>query len=269
MRRAKTCCGEAAQGTQRRRQRHVRGMRLILSAGLAIPTPGMAGPPFVTDDPELVEYGHWEVNNALVGTLVQGGGSAALPWIDANYGLLPDVQLHVQPQLDYVRTEAGTEFGIGDTEIGVKYRLIKEDEQGLTPMVSIYPLIEIPTGNHDRGLGDGVVRTFLPIWAEKTLGKWTVYGGGGFWINPGPAGKNAWFLGGVALYQVTDNLQLGGEAFLQTAEAPGEKDAPGFNLGGSYALTQNLHLLFSAGQSLANQSTTNRFSNYLALQVTY
>jgi hypothetical protein len=49
--------------------------------------------------------------------------------------LLPDVQLHVQPQLDYARTEAGTEFGIGDTEIGVKYRLIKEDEHGLTPMV--------------------------------------------------------------------------------------------------------------------------------------
>jgi hypothetical protein len=87
--------------------------------------------------------------------------------------------------------------------------------------------------------------------------------------NGNDADRSLTFLGGVALYQVTDDLQLGGEAFLQTAETPGEEDAPGFNLGGSYALTQNLHLLFSAGQGLANQPTTNRFSTYLALQVTY
>jgi hypothetical protein len=170
MRRAMIYCGEAAQGTQRRRQLHVRGMHWILLAALATPTPGMAGPPFVTDDPEPVEYGHWEINNALVGTLVQGGGSAALPWIDANYGLLPDVQLHVQPQLDYVRTEAGTEFGIGD-----RYRDRREiqiDQGGRTgpdPDGQHLPTLRDPTGNHDRGLGDGVVRTFLPIWAEKGL----------------------------------------------------------------------------------------------------
>jgi hypothetical protein len=71
MRRAMIYGGEAAQGTQRRRQFHVCGMHCILSAALAAPTPGMAGPPFVTDDPEPVEYGHWEINNAVVGTLVR------------------------------------------------------------------------------------------------------------------------------------------------------------------------------------------------------
>jgi hypothetical protein len=241
----------------------------VLFAAFAISGPAIAGPPFVTDDPEPAEYGRWEVNYALTGTLVQDGGSASLPLIDANYGLLPDLQFHIQPQSDYVRSETGAHFGLGDTEIGVKYRFIEENEHGLTPMVSVYPLFEIPTGDQKLGLGDGVVRTFLPIWVQKTFGKWTTYGGGGIWLNPGPTGKNAWFLGGVALYQVTDDLQLGGEAFLQTAEAPGEKNSPGFNLGGSYALTQDYHLLFSVGQGLANQSTTNRFSIYLALQFIY
>jgi hypothetical protein len=247
----------------------LRIMPWVLFAALVVPVLARAGPPFVTDDPEPPEYGRWEVNYALTGTLVQDGGAATLPLIDANYGVLPDLQLHIQPQLGYVRSATGTHFGLGDTEIGVKYRFIEEDEHGLTPMVSVYPLFEIPTGNQKLGLGDGVVRTFLPVWAQKTVGKWTTYGGGGIWINPGPAGKNAWFLGGVALYQVTDDLQLGGEVFLQTAEAPGGKNAPGFNLGGSYALTQDYHLLFSVGEGLANQSTTNRFSAYLALQVIY
>jgi Putative MetA-pathway of phenol degradation len=236
---------------------------------LVVSAPAIAGPPFITDDPEPAEYRHWEVNYALMGSLVQGGGAGTLPNIDANYGALPDLQLHVQPQVAYVRTPSGTQFGIGDTEIGVKYRFIEEDDQGWRPMVSFYPLFEIPTGDHKRGLGNGVGQTFLPIWAQKTVGKWTVYGGAGYGINPGAEGKNAWFVGGVALYQVTEALQLGGEVFLQTAEEPGGKDSPGFNLGGQYDLTDDYHLLFSAGRGLANAETTNRLSAYLALQVIY
>jgi hypothetical protein len=236
---------------------------------LVVPVPAIAGPPFIIDDPEPAEYRHWEVNYALMGSLVQGGGVGTLPNIDANYGALPDLQLHIQPQLAYVRTPVGTQFGIGDTEIGAKYRFIEEDDEGWRPMVSFYPLFEIPTGDRKRGLGDGVGRTFLPIWAQKTIGKWTVYGGAGYGINPGAEGKNAWFVGGVALYQVTETLQFGGEVFLQTAEEPGGKSSPGFNLGGQFDLTDDYHLLFSAGRGLANQATTNRFSAYLALQVIY
>ena len=231
--------------------------------------PAYAGPPFVTDDPEPPEYGKWEVNSALAGTLVHGGGDAALPVIDANYGALPDPQLHIQPQMTYVHSSGGTHFGFGDLEIGAKYRFIEEDENGWVPAVAFYPLFEIPTGDKRRELGAGVGRTFLPIWAQKTIGKWTVYGGGGYGINPGADGKNAWLAGVVALYQFTEKLQFGGEVYLQTAEAPADKDAPGFNLGGSYGLADDLNLLFSAGCGLANASENNRFSGYLGLQVIY
>ena len=74
-----------------RRQPQLRIMPWVLVAALVIPMSSMAGPPFVTDDPEPAEYGRWEVNYALTGTLVQDGGSATLPLIDANYGLLPDL----------------------------------------------------------------------------------------------------------------------------------------------------------------------------------
>jgi len=239
------------------------------AAVLMAALPAHAGPPFITDDPDPPELGRWEVISTVTGTLVHGGGDASLPLIDANYGALPDLQLHIQPQMAYVRTPEGTHFGFGDLEVGAKYRFIEEDENGWRPAVAFYPLFELPTGDERRGLGAGVARTFLPIWAEKTIGKWTVYGGGGYGINPGRDGKNAWLVGGVALYRFTEKLQLGGEVFLQTAEAPGDKDAPGFNLGGSYELAEDLNLLFSAGRGLANASESNRFSGYLGLQVIY
>jgi hypothetical protein len=236
---------------------------------LSMCRPSIAGPPFVTDDPEPAEFQHWEVNYALTGTGLRGGGSAALPLIDANYGALPDLQLHVQPQMALAKSAEGTRVGVGDTEIGVKYRFLQEDEQGWIPMVSLYPLFEVPTGDRRRGLGAGVGQTFIPVWAQKTIGKWTVYGGSGYWVDSGAAGKNAWFGGAVALYQVTEALQLGGEAFYQTARVSGGRDTPGFNLGGSYAITEGYSLLFSAGRGLADPEATNRVSAYLALQAIY
>ena len=231
--------------------------------------PALAGPPFVTDDPVPVEYQHWEVNIALTGTLEGAGGVASLPSIDANYGLLPGVQFHIQPQLAAVWTAGITQAGFGDTQVGAKVRLLDEDKRGWTPMVSIYPIFTAPTGNTQRGLGFGVGQTFLPVWVSKTIGKWVIDGGAGYGINPGARGRNAWFLGGLLLYQITDALALGGEAFMQTAQQRDGRNAPGFNLGGSYDFNNTYHLLFSAGRGLANQAATDRASAYLALQVTF
>jgi hypothetical protein len=43
---------------------------------LIVAAPARAGPPFVTDDPVPVAYQGWEINCALLGTAVQGGGTA-------------------------------------------------------------------------------------------------------------------------------------------------------------------------------------------------
>jgi hypothetical protein len=241
----------------------------LCAASLAAPLPAAAGPPFVTDDPVPVEYQGWEINNALLGTLVRGGALAGLPSIDINYGAWPGIQLHLQPQIAAAWGATGIDAGIGDTQIGAKIRLLDENQQGWTPMVSIYPIFTAPTGNASRALGAGVGRTFLPVWVDKTFGNWIVDGGAAYSINPGSAGRNAWFVGGLLLYQFTKNLQLGGELFLQTAQIRGAPSAPGFNLGGTYDFTHNYHLLFSAGQGLSHVSSANRCSLYLALQLTY
>ena len=231
--------------------------------------PSRAGPPFVTDDPVPVEYGGWEINVASTMTLASGATGAALPSLDINYGAVPGVQLHIQPQVAFVWGAQGREAGFGDTELGAKIRLLDEDARGWRPMVSLYPIFTAPTGDARRGLGLGTGRLFLPVWADKTFGKWIVDGGAGYRINPGGQGRNAWFAGGILLYQFTQALQLGGEVFQQTAERAGDRNAPGFNLGGSYDLSRHTHLLLSAGRGLGRATSVNRFSGYFALQLTF
>ena len=64
---------------------------------------------------------------------------------------------------------------------------------------------------------------FIPIWLQKDFGDWTTYGGGGYWINPGPGNRNYWFAGWLLQRQVTKQLALGAEVFHQTASMAGRR----------------------------------------------
>ena len=96
----------------------------------------------------------------------------------------------------------------------------------LRPTLSaVYPLVQLPTGDESRGLGAGHVLAFLPIWAQKSFGDWTTYGGGGYWINQGGVGdKDYWFFGGLLKRKVTDRLSIAGEIFHQTANSIDESN---------------------------------------------
>jgi subtilisin family serine protease len=94
------------------------------------PFSAIAGPPFRTDDPEPVDYGHYEFYNFFSGTHVTGDRSGVGPAFELNYGLIPDGQFHVVAPLAFDNPSGSpSQFGIGDTEIGFKYRFIQEDEK--------------------------------------------------------------------------------------------------------------------------------------------
>ena len=63
---------------------------------MALPIPALAGPPYVTDDPEPVEYHHWEVYLASQLAHEPGAWSGTAPHIEVNYGALPNLQLHAR-----------------------------------------------------------------------------------------------------------------------------------------------------------------------------
>jgi hypothetical protein len=240
-------------------------VKAVLSAVLlfVLVATAFAGPPFRTDDPVPVGYHHSEIYLFSTGTHEAGGTSGIGPAVEFNYGPLPDVMLHlIAPMAFDAPEDEPSHFGYGDTELGIKYRFVHETDT--LPMVGIFPLIEIPTGSRHKGLGNGKPQYFFPIWIQKDFGKWTTYGGGGYWINPGSGNKNYWFYGILLQYSFSESLYLGGEFFHQTADTVNGEDSDGFNLGGSLPLVGNLQLLFSAGCGLTNTSS-NRFSYYIAL----
>jgi len=243
---------------------------LAAAAGVVLgaSVPAMAGPPFRTDDPEPVEYGHWEVYGFSQATHVEGDSAGVLPGVEVNYGAAPNLQLHVVAPIAFDRPQgSGSKFGYGDTELGVKYRFLGEDENGWRPQAGVFPLVEVPTGNAERGLGTGHAHVFLPLWLQKSFGSWVTYGGGGYWISAG--NRNYWFAGWLLQRQVTKSLAIGGEVFRQTADVEGGKGSAGFNLGGIYDFTEHYHLLVSAGRGFVNPTTTNEFSYYVGLQWTF
>jgi hypothetical protein len=246
-----------------------RACLFALAVALA-PQGVLAGPPFRTDDPEPVDYQHWEVYGFSTATGVAGDASGILPGVEVNYGAAPNLQLHLIAPLAFdAPGGAGMRNGYGDTELGAKYRFVDEDADGWRPQIGIFPLIEAPTGDAHQNLGTGHLHEFLPLWVQKGFGDWTTYGGGGYGINPGGGNKNYWFVGWLLQRQVTDALAIGGELFHQTADTTGGHDSTGFNLGGIYDFTDNYHLLLSAGRGLENARATNEFSYYVAFQWTF
>ena len=232
--------------------------------------PALAGPPFMTDDPEPVDYGHWEVYGFSTATHVAGDTGGILGGLEVNYGAAPDLQLHVIAPVSFDDAK-GSKFqtGIGDVELGAKYRLVNPGDDDWWPQVGIFPLLEVPTGDANRGLGSGHLQAYFPVWLQKDFGKWTTYGGGGYWISPGNGNRNHWFFGWLLQRQITDDFALGGELFHQTADTIGGKATSGYNVGGIYDFTEHYHLLVSAGRGLQNAAETNAFSYYLGFQWTF
>ena len=248
-----------------------------LSAVIALLTsgPASAGPPFITDDPEPVDYGHWEVYGFSAGAHGQGDTSGLGPSVEVNYGALPNLQLHVIGGLAEADPPGGhLRMGVSDTELGAKYRFVDPGPDDWWPQIGVFPLLEMPTGDARRGLGAGYWQEFLPLWVQKDFGEWTTYGGGGYWINPGPGNRNYWFTGWLLQRKVTDSLALGGEVFHQTSSMIGRDGSWGFNLGGVYDFTEHDHLLFSAGRggllyAVDAGAVTHPFTYYLAIQWTF
>ncbi len=244
--------------------RRIAASAFAFTAGAAL-----AGPPYQTDDPEPVDYRHYEVYVASQMTRTASGKSGTLPHLEFNYGAAPDVHVHLlAPYVFSTPAGAATERGYGDTELGVKYRVVHESDTH--PMVGVFPILLSPTGDSDKGLGNGGSQLFLPIWLQKKLGNgWQTYGGGGYWIVHGLADQNYWFAGWQIQKELSERLTLGAEVFHRTEQLAGQGASSGFNLGGNYNVDEHNHLLFSFGKGIQNVDQTNRFSAYLAYQWTY
>ena len=223
-----------------------------------------AGPPFFTDDPEPVEFRHWEFYFASQYLDAKGGSSGTAPHFEVNYGAYPNLQLHMIAPLAFSHPSGGaTSYGPGDVEVGVKYRFIGETQA--RPQVGTFVLAEAPSGDSDRNLGQGKAQLFFPLFMQKSWGPWTTYGGGGYWLNPGEDNKNWVYLGWLLQRDLSRYVTLGAEVFHRTPDSVAGESGTGFTGGGQINFTKHCHLLFSSGRDF---SGPNRLTGYVALQWT-
>ncbi len=222
-----------------------------------------AGPPFTTDDPVPVDLHHWEFYAASDYEFMNQDKDATLPHFEVNYGPVPNVMLHVIAGMGYVKENSQHKYGFNTAELGVKYRFININDDF---QVGIFPLVEVPTTSSGKSiLGNDHMQTFLPVWLQKSFGKFTTYGGAGYWINPGTDSRNSYFIGWQGQYDFSPVLSLGGELYYKSPDTKDGSDNLAFKVGGFINLNEENHILFSFGPSLTQ---SDDISGYLGYQLT-
>lgn len=234
---------------------------LLVVAGLS----AKAGPPYVTDDPEPTGEGHFEIYAYSAGTNAIDGTNGAAG-LDFNYGGATDLQLTAVVPLAYDSPAKGPDVaGVGNIELAAKFRFLHEDGVGLD--VAVFPRLFLPSASHLAG--DRHASLLIPIWAGRTFGDWSTFGGGGCVLNNGRGAQNYCLAGWAVTRQMTRNLNLGLEIYHQTADSKGGRASTGIGAGAVYDLSDNYHLMASMGPGIQNATQTNRYSWYTALLFTY
>lgn len=244
-------------------KRHVLVLVLIL---LACAKPIFAGPPFQTDDPEPVDFRHYEfyVFGADDGTPVENDPIG--PAVEFNWGAAPRLQIHVVfplgaiiPSNNPAYLPAGTgpsAYGVTDTELGAKFKWVKETKY--VPMIGTFTMLEIPTGSYSKGLGVGTPWFKLPLWMQKSWGPWTTYGGGGYEIVPQAQYNNFAYEGWLVQRDFGKKLTLGTEVFHHGDEGlatPQVRAATLIDTGGYYYFRNpGFQLLFCYGHTIAGMA---------------
>jgi len=248
------------------RCRHLARLSVCTSLVLAaLMHPALAGPPYVSDDPEPTDYQHFEIYTFTNGTTTRGGTVGA-GGIDFNYGAAPDLQLTATLPAGFDRpVGGGTNVGLSNIELAAKYRFLHQDSFGLD--VSVFPRVFLPSGSNV--IGDNRVSLLLPIWVQKDWGGgWSAFGGGGCTVTERRA-VDFCQAGAVLTYQLLPKLQVGAEFFHQTADSSGTPANSSVGIGWRFDLDEHYHLLGYLRRGIENANETDRYSWYASVLFTF
>jgi Putative MetA-pathway of phenol degradation len=221
-----------------------------------------AGPPFVTDDPEPPPPGGWEINVPFIIEHASGITEMDAPLFDLNYGL-PEIQLKLEFPIAVIQEDNdGTQAGPGDLLVGVKWRFLNDERSQF--QLGTYPQLLLPTGDSARGLGVGHAAFVLPLLAQKSWDKWTVYGNVGYWWQGAHETRNYFYAGAVIEREINERLEIGVELFGNSPKEHGARSELAFNVGGTWKLRRHLNLLFSGGRDIVGDTHAMA---YIGLQV--
>jgi hypothetical protein len=234
---------------------------LAALAAATAAVPAVAGPPYLTDDPVPTDTGHWEIYTFTSG---EGRGSTLDDdaGFDLNYGPVKDVQLTATLPLSFSHDPLeGWRSGSGDVEVAVKCRVIRNERSGFS--AAIFPRAILPTASRSPG---EKTRLLLPVWLEEDLpGGTSIFGGGGYEVNPGLGNRNFWQAGAAVTQDVSKKVSVGAEITRQGPDSVGGTPQTRAGAGAIVQLSKHYALLFSAGPTWADHQTAYHFYAALGL----
>jgi hypothetical protein len=200
---------------------------LVLSA---LSSPASAGPPFETDDPEPVACHHVELDIAEA----RQGEPASTGYVwEADYGPTQDIETSIGGQP-------------GEIDLATAIRFVPETVK--TPQVGFLPALTIKS--------DGEKELFLPFWAQKTIKRWTIFGGGG-------ASFGSEFTGVAVTRNFPSGSNVGLEFYHENRRNPTIPAAPRLGLGWTDQFAPSQAFMVWGGRSLAPNS---KFLFYVGIQ---
>lgn len=209
---------------------------------------------YITEDPETTPFEHVEMIFSSGATKLKKWTTFQTPELEADFGILPDLQAHVIIPVEAFKPRHGSShYGYGDIEMGLKYRFFEETD--VLPAVAFYPKCFAPIGDWRLGLGSGGAMEQFPLWFEKNIDSWKITGGGGYAITQAPDTSNYGFGGFIVQRDISKTITLGSEFYGQGDIGQGVRASLIWTLGGNYKFTDDLSLLMSVGHSIAGQNT--------------
>ena len=232
---------------------------------MVVPAPLIAGPPFLTDDPEPTETGRWEIYGPYLEAAGKGADFEGSTGLEVNYGAAENLQLTIGLPAAFVHDANGLAVSSGDIEISAKYRFFHDPKAGV--QLAIFPGISLPTAG--RGMGAGHVTALLPVWGQVDFKRWSVFGGGGYAINPGPGNRDYW-TGGIAVTRsLSDSLSLGVEVNRSGAGTIGGNPSTALGFGAIWQTKSPVRLLASGGATFEDHGGAAGFHMFAALGIDF
>ena len=251
--------------------------RLILAVPVLLCLPALAqgGPPYYTNDPGTPGPFNWEINVGYMPFLYSDQSVSHTPDLDINFGVGERIQLTYEnawlrvnnPALQSEPGQIGsgkTEFGLGQSNPGVKWRFYDAGESGLS--VSVFPQLFLNNPNDAvrRGITSPSSSFLLPVEFSKKFGPVDVnYELGYQSVHKGPDG---WLMGLVVGHEFTKKFEVDMELYSQGSFHPSENQ-PTIDFGARYKLHSPVILLVMAGRSLEPaRNNQPYFLGYFGLQ---
>jgi hypothetical protein len=235
----------------------------FLASGSAL---AQGGPPYYTNDPGTPGHLNWEINLGYMPFLYSDQSVSHTPDVDINFGVGDRIQLtYENAWLRVHNPKSATEYGVGQSNPGVKWRFYDAGESGLS--ISVFPqaFLNNPNDAVRRGITPASESFELPFEFSKKIGPIDVdYELGYEFVHKGP---NAWITGLVIGHEFTPKLELDMEIYSQGTFHPSEYQ-PTIDFGGRYKIHRPVIFLFMAGRSLEpSRSNQSYFQGYFGIQM--